>query len=505
MNPKHHEPLYFHDGNIVLTAVDAVGEQVAFRVHQSILAVHSPIFADMLSLPTSTGAATETYDSVPLVRMPDNAEDLKRLLEVLYCRPMLRLKRYDPNTPIIVKPLLMLATKYEIEHLRSTIIQQLEEDWPQILGAWDILELEIEAKTAHSRQQYLIGLFDPPDLCFPEPAAAIQLARQYNIHSILPAAFYHLSCLGVDSDWSQTHVNCAESGFERLNLAIGARTARWELLEREDFLCLLRGRERVKDAVARLQFFTIKHQKRMILVPRPKTYQAALDLTRKHFKTLAGKEVYFETTQADIAVGQTVELTDDVWEGIIDSLATVEAFERKIDVEVKAEPNVVARPATHNAFAAPPSPPIQPERRKIKLDLVSDLPGAQNLKVKYSVPDLCEKELRMTLEGRRPHGRNIGEDIDGYDKPYEVYFRQEQLGGKPVIYIWTPQPQEVSVDLSLTPHWSFSAAYPVAPITPTKQAGGTGQSILWNVLTREDGNLQDKATGLEVNSLFWEA
>ncbi|TFY82488.1 hypothetical protein EWM64_g1520 [Hericium alpestre] len=275
-------------------------------------------------------------------------------------------------------------------------------------------------------------------------------------------------------------------------------------------------------AQAKLQFFTIKYQKRTIL--------AALDLTRKHFKTLAGKEIYFETRQADIAAGQAVELTDDVWEGVIGSLTAVEAFERKEGIEVRAETNVVAWPAAAfgNAPAAPLnwplSPPTQPERRTITLNLVSFIDGAENFSVKTktttswdkiasvfcsknrrSISNLCETEIRMTLDGSRPHGKNIGDDIDGLDGPYEVYFTRPQLGGKPVIYIWTPQPQDVSVDLSLTSHWSFSSVYPVAPITLSKLAGGTGQSLTWNVLTREDGNLQDKATGLEVNSLFWEA
>ncbi|TFY73038.1 hypothetical protein EWM64_g10974, partial [Hericium alpestre] len=253
---------------------------------------------------------------------------------------------------------------------------------------------------------------------------------------------------------------------------------------------------------------------------------AALDLTRKHFKTLVGREVYFETTQANIAVGQSVELTDDVWEGVIGSLTALEAFERKQDVQIKAESTAVARPATGNAFAAPLSPPVQPaERRTITLDLVSSIEGTQKFSVKvnstttwdkvahvfwlknrHAVPGLCEDDLYLILDGRMPNGSNkIEEDIDDWDESHEVFIHPALMGSKPVIYIWTRQSQEVSVDLSLTSHWSFSAVYPVASITPTKLPGGTGQSLTWNVLTREDGNLQDKATGLEVNSLFWEA
>lgn len=80
-----------------------------------------------------------------------------------------------------------------------------------------------------------------------------------------------------------------------------------------------------------------------------------------------------------------------------------------------------------------------------------------------------------------------------------------QRGGKPVIYVWTPGPQVISVGLSLVPQWEFSVLYPVAPIALVKLPEGTGQGITWNIQTRDDGTILDEATGLEVTYLFWEA
>lgn len=59
------------------------GKQILFRVHAAILAHHSPVFAGMLSLPTSP-EINETYDGAPLVHMPDDAIDLAILLNALY-------------------------------------------------------------------------------------------------------------------------------------------------------------------------------------------------------------------------------------------------------------------------------------------------------------------------------------------------------------------------------------------------------------------------------------
>ena len=80
--PQTHHSLYMVDGNIILTAPHPTGICTLFRVHQSILAKSSPIFATMFTLPANNG--NEMYDGVPLVRMPDGAEELESLLQVLY-------------------------------------------------------------------------------------------------------------------------------------------------------------------------------------------------------------------------------------------------------------------------------------------------------------------------------------------------------------------------------------------------------------------------------------
>jgi hypothetical protein len=79
---QRHTSLYFFDGNIALMAPNNFGENTIFRVHQSILSHYSSVFADMLTMPPVR--EVETYDDVPLVCLPDNAEEIESLLKTIY-------------------------------------------------------------------------------------------------------------------------------------------------------------------------------------------------------------------------------------------------------------------------------------------------------------------------------------------------------------------------------------------------------------------------------------
>ncbi|KAM0751937.1 hypothetical protein T439DRAFT_287744 [Meredithblackwellia eburnea MCA 4105] len=80
-------------------------------------------------------------------------------------------------------------------------------------------------------------------------------------------------------------------------------------------------------------------------------------------------------------------------------------------------------------------------------------------------------------------------------------------GGKPVIYLFPPTPIEnVNVSISLVPEWSFTALYPVVPVTRTKTpTNGTNTRASWSVSASPDGNLFEHSSGLELSYLFWEA
>lgn len=77
-----HDSLYLTGGNICIAALESsTNDQrwVIFRVHKSVMGIHSPVFRDMFSLPPAGDA--EQFEGVPLVRMPDNASDIETLLK----------------------------------------------------------------------------------------------------------------------------------------------------------------------------------------------------------------------------------------------------------------------------------------------------------------------------------------------------------------------------------------------------------------------------------------
>ena len=110
-----------------------------------------------------------------------------------------------------------------MDRIRERIVEHIEQDWPITLRLWDTLERQINLNSYHH---------------LPEPASAIRLARECNVPSILPAAFYHLSRLSVFDD-----------GNGAYDADSGRRTAEWGLLSAQDLLCLMKGSRRLKVAV----------------------------------------------------------------------------------------------------------------------------------------------------------------------------------------------------------------------------------------------------------------
>ncbi|KAI0639952.1 hypothetical protein C8Q77DRAFT_1046589 [Trametes polyzona] len=242
---ERHPTLYFDDGTVVLSALTQGGVRQHFRVHKSVLCRHSPVIADMFSIPPLLAAGSltciaETYDGVVHVQMPDSAEEVISFLTMFYDPLGTAYKRFDPNTPVLVEGALKLAMKYECEALRQRLIENLEADWPQTLAQWDARRAEaIILRSEHSLQltgkvggRYL-------DDRLPEPASAIRIASDHGVPSILPAAFYQLALLSTDADWDAYR---ASPGTSK-HLRFGARTARWRLLDKRDLMRLVHGQK----------------------------------------------------------------------------------------------------------------------------------------------------------------------------------------------------------------------------------------------------------------------
>ena len=104
------EPLDVPDASLIIRSSDLVD----FRVHKPILAMASPFFADLLSLPQPSEG--ESVDGLPVVHMPEDAELLNSLISMLYpVRPVI------PDSYDKVLHLLAACQKYDMLQIQSSI------------------------------------------------------------------------------------------------------------------------------------------------------------------------------------------------------------------------------------------------------------------------------------------------------------------------------------------------------------------------------------------------
>ena len=98
------------DANFILRSSD----QVNFRVHKSLLAMSSPFFKDILSLPQPPD--NELVDGLPVVQVPENADLLNSLVSLLYPTPPVIPRSYKE-----VFALLAACQKYDMVLMQNDI------------------------------------------------------------------------------------------------------------------------------------------------------------------------------------------------------------------------------------------------------------------------------------------------------------------------------------------------------------------------------------------------
>jgi len=109
------EPLDVPDANVIVRSSDLVD----FRVHKPVLAIASPFFKDLLSLPQSSDS--ESVDGLPVVQLSEDAELLHTLVSLLYpVRPVVP-KSYDK-----VLYLLAACQKYDMVQAQSYIRTEVD-------------------------------------------------------------------------------------------------------------------------------------------------------------------------------------------------------------------------------------------------------------------------------------------------------------------------------------------------------------------------------------------
>ncbi|KAF7297730.1 BTB domain-containing protein [Mycena kentingensis (nom. inval.)] len=172
---------WFDDGSIVLQV-----ESTQFRVAKSMLARHSVVFKDMLSLPLPPDEPL--VEGCPVVVLHDSSADWAHLLGAMYTTGGLAEKDEAPVFQQLAA-ILRLSKKYDIPELRRRCVGRLKNEFSTTLAAYD------------KSRSSTIDIRSPDDEDCSELAfnvLAVKLAREVGIYSILPSAFYTINlCLSA--------------------------------------------------------------------------------------------------------------------------------------------------------------------------------------------------------------------------------------------------------------------------------------------------------------------
>ncbi|KAJ7045774.1 hypothetical protein C8F04DRAFT_1249156 [Mycena alexandri] len=238
MASQHDPDLYFDDGNIVLSAKDGKEQAIYFRLYRGILAYNSPVFSDMLAMPPPQ--IVEHYDGVPLVEMPDDADDLRVLLSLLFAPQSISGLLNARDFPSKLLEPTRLAKKYQIDWILQAVALQLQKSWPTTLLGWDGVIANEDEEEGLMMGGGWNPLYEDGTLesrLLPDPVSSIHIARLCDTPAILPFAFYRLLT------WlTPEHENSEEAMF-----ASWKNAPREELISQqpEDWPRLVKAQKRV--------------------------------------------------------------------------------------------------------------------------------------------------------------------------------------------------------------------------------------------------------------------
>ena len=89
LTTRPHEAFNVSDANLIVRSSDLVD----FRVHKSVLAMVSPFFQDLLSLPQPSDS--ESVDGLPVVQLSESSELLNSLISLIYPIPTVVPNTYE--------------------------------------------------------------------------------------------------------------------------------------------------------------------------------------------------------------------------------------------------------------------------------------------------------------------------------------------------------------------------------------------------------------------------
>lgn len=237
----YHPELNFEDGNIILRALVRPEEpseepfHVSFRVHKSILRMQSEVFDGMMEIPQPP-AQDGNDGQIPVVDMLDDAAELIAMLKLIY-HPEEILRSSSVQTAFDNLALaLPVIRKYQMDKLLQSCVARIHMDCPQTLEEWDMRDEKIALVKKTNDFPWVEHVVI-------EPAGIITLARRVpEIHSLVPVAFYDLSC----ADYTLDDTMEIDGDSLGVYLETGHIIVRRSLLAAEDLLILWRGANAMK-------------------------------------------------------------------------------------------------------------------------------------------------------------------------------------------------------------------------------------------------------------------
>ncbi|KAG8947998.1 hypothetical protein FRC03_000863 [Tulasnella sp. 419] len=260
-----HPQLSFDDGNIVLRVKAASpfglngsmdesevqgsdnkeATHLHFRIHRSVLADHSEVFATMFNIPQPEQQSTDglLIDGCDFIDMHDDCADLEKLLKVLYgyAPPY---KRLHQSSLDYYEPVLVLAKKYAITQVIETYLPRVTDGWPTSLEEWELFETEINLITQKLQSQPTENNQDGDMIV--QPSSVIRLSRHFEneLLSILPSVYIHFSRLSPEMQ--NNTPECIASAKK------GSFSANRNILLGQEFTKLLDGQWRISSYILSL-------------------------------------------------------------------------------------------------------------------------------------------------------------------------------------------------------------------------------------------------------------
>ncbi|KAK7452162.1 hypothetical protein VKT23_020790 [Stygiomarasmius scandens] len=240
----------------------------------------------------------------------------------------------------------------------------------------------------------------------------------------------------------------------------------------------------------------IVYGNRRVVIQRLETFQATLEAVQKHFRLnplASAVELILETRDLEICDGEAVEISEDCWELVKDELRVLELREQSLVPCPNLHPGfqgngfqVFVRTLTGKTVTFQVDP----------LDTVLDLKSS--IQDKEGIP--LEQQRLIFSRKQLEDGKTLSSYSIRHGSTIHVVVRLR--GDKPVIYLQSPKEMQVTVKLSLSSSWSFSAIYPMVSVISHEDGG---QTLEWSVLTRKDGTLFHHHSGVDIAYLYWEA